>query len=396
MAIDLNFNEQQRLIQETAQQFFASNCLPSVVRKYENSEDPFPRDLWRKMAKLGWLGMCFPEKYEGLGCSFIDLYALYIEFGRHLVPSPHLDTVALGGALVAKLGDEGQKSRILPAISRGEAILSLAIMEPDGLYGPEGVVLAARPRGDGFVLSGIKVLAPYAGQANWLVCPVRTGAGNGPDGISIFLIDQHAPGVSMERTMNMAGYPLYTVTFADVTVSAADALGSIDLAWPALNEEMMKAAVLQSAMVIGAGERVLDITVAYAKERVQFGEPIGKHQAVQYLTTDVAIQGHTARLLALQAAWRIDSGRSFLREASLAKAAANKAAAGMTHASHEVHAGIGFMIDYDLQLYTMRCKHWEYNLGDARYHLERAMVESEGRHTLFEAAGEPARAMVEA
>jgi alkylation response protein AidB-like acyl-CoA dehydrogenase len=199
----------------------------------------------------------------------------------------------------------------------------------------------------------------------------------------------------MERTVNMAGYPLYAVTFADVALSAADALGPIDRAWPALNEEMMKAAVLQSAMVIGAGERVLDITVGYAKERVQFGVPIGKHQAIQYLTTDVAIQGHTARLLALQAAWRIDSGRSFLREASLAKAAASKAAAGMTHASHEVHAGIGFMIDYELQLYTMRCKHWEYNLGDARYHLERAMVESEGRHTLFESAGEPARTMVE-
>jgi alkylation response protein AidB-like acyl-CoA dehydrogenase len=107
---------------------------------------------------------------------------------------------------------------------------------------------------------------------------------------------------------------------------------------------------------------------------------------VQYLTTDVAIHAQTVRLLALHAAWKIDTGRPFLREASLAKAAASKAAAAMTFASHEVHAGIGFMVDYDLQLYTMRGKYWEYNLGDYRYHLERAMAESEDRLVMFEPA----------
>jgi alkylation response protein AidB-like acyl-CoA dehydrogenase len=176
----------------------------------------------------------------------------------------------------------------------------------------------------------------------------------------------------------MGGYPLYAVTFKDVAVKATDALGPIGGGWAALDKVMMKAAVLQSAMVLGAGERVLDISVDYAKQRVQFGEPVGKHQAVQYLCTDVAIQAHVTRLLSLRAAWRIDSGRSFLREAALAKAAASKAAGAMTFAAHEVHAGIGFMSDYDLQLYTQRAKHWESNLGDRRYHLERVMAESEG------------------
>jgi alkylation response protein AidB-like acyl-CoA dehydrogenase len=167
------------------------------------------------------------------------------------------------------------------------------------------------------------------------------------------------------------------VRFSGVAVAAADALGPIGGAWPALEAAMAKAGVLLSAVVVGAGERVLEISANYARERVQFGEPIGKHQAVQYLVSDIAIHTRNARLLALQAAWRIETGQSFLREASLAKAYACKAASALTFAAHEVHAGIGFMVDYDLQLYTRRAKHWEYSLGDQRHHLEQVMAETE-------------------
>jgi alkylation response protein AidB-like acyl-CoA dehydrogenase len=131
--------------------------------------------------------------------------------------------------------------------------------------------------------------------------------------------------------------------------------------------------MLQSAMVVGAGQKVLEMTVEYAGEREQFGTPIGKHQAVQYLCTDIAMHCHLTKLLTLQAGWRIDTGQPFHREAALAKASASRAAAAMTFASHEVHAGMGFMLEYDLQLYTLRGKHWEWNLGDTRYHLEQAM-----------------------
>ena len=376
MAIDLNFTEQQQLIQKTAHDFFQRYSPPALVRRYENSDEEFPRDLWRQMAELGWLGMSFPAAHGGLECSFLDMYVLYIELGRHLVPCPHLETVALAGELVAALGDEAQKARILPAIAEGEAILACAIMEPEGLYGPAGVAMPARRDGQRYVLDGVKVLVPYGQSADWLVCAVRTGGmPSSPEGVSLFLVGAHAPGVSMERTLSMSGYPLYAVTFTEVAVEAADALGEVGGAWPTLHAVMMKAAVLQAAMVVGAGERVLEMSVAYAKERVQFGEPIGKHQAVQYLVTEIAMQAHRTRQLALHAAWRIDSGRTFLREASLAKATASRAAAVMTFSAHEVHAGIAFIVDYDLQLYTQRAKHWESHLGDQRYHLERVMAE---------------------
>jgi acyl-CoA dehydrogenase len=384
MAIDLNFNEQQQLIRRTAAEFFTANCGPAVARKYENSEDPFPRDLWGKMADLGWLGMSFPAEYDGLETTFLDMYALYIEMGRHLAPSPHLDTVALCGELVAALGTDAQKKRILPRIGAGDAILSFAFMEPDGLYDPDGVTLAAKANGGGHVLNGVKTLVSYAGSANWMVVAARTGGTDDVEGITLFLVDPKAEGVSLERTSNMGGYPLHTVAFADVAVGPDEVLGPIGSAWTTLDAVMLKAGVLQSAMIQGAGEKVLEITVGYARDRVQFGEPIGKYQFVQRLVTDVAVEAANLRLLALHAAWKIDSAQPFAREASLAKAAASKAAAAMTFASHEVHAGIGFMNDYDLQLYTMRCKHWEYNLGDARHCLKRAMNESEGKLICFE------------
>lgn len=372
MAINLDFNEEQQLIWNSAREFFAKRCPPELARKYQNSVEDFPRDLWKEMADLGWLGMNLPAEYDGMDCGFLDAYGIYVEAGRTLAPAPLLEVVAIGAELLARLGSDAQKQALLPGIAAGDKIVTLAIMEPDGRYGAEGVTLSAASSGDGYRLNGTKLLVACAGSADRLIVAARTGGG-GEEGISLFLVDPKAPGVSIERTKNIGGYPLYAVELSNVSVSASEALGAVGKAWDTLDTVMMKAAVLQAAMVVGAGERVLEIAVGYAKDRVQFGTPIGKHQAVQYLCTDIAIAQHMTRLLTLHAAWRIDAGLPFLREAALAKASASKAAAKMTFAAHEVHAGIGFMIDYDLQLYTLRGKHWEFNLGDARHHLELAV-----------------------
>lgn len=375
MAINLRLDEQQQLIQDSAREFFGKSCSPAVVRAYHNNPAEFPDAVWREMAELGWLGMSLPAAYGGLECSFLDTFALYVEMGRSLAPTPHLATIEQAALLIAELGSEEQKKRLLPRIIRGDVMVSLALMEPEGLYGPEGVGLPARRDGDRFILDLTKVLVPNLASAELLLCAVRTGSGKGPAGISLLLVDSRAPGIEVEPTPNIGGYPLYTVSFNDVTVSAKDAVGEIDGIWPALDRVLMRAAVLQSAMVVGAGERILEMAANYAKTRVQFDEPIGKHQAVQYLVSDIAIHEDITRVTALQAAWRISVGKPFLREAALAKAAANRATAAMTHAAHEVHAGIAFMEDYDLQLYTRRGKHWETNLGDTRYHLDRAVAE---------------------
>lgn len=376
MGIDLNLNDEQRLIQETAHDFFDRHSPPEKVRASENQADEFSRDLWNKMAELGWVGMPFPDDFGGLDCSILDMYGLYLELGRYLVPCPHLDTVVIGGGLVAALGNAEQKQRILPEIAAGKMIVSPAIMEPEGVFGPNGIKIAATRAGDGFVLNGTKALVPYVKSAAWLVVAARTGKAAGESGITLFLVDPGATGVTCEALPNMARYPLYAVSFADVAVTPDNVLGTVDQAWAALDDVVMKAAILQSAMIAGGGDRVLEMSADYAKERVQFGQPIGRHQAVQYLVTDIAIDVHLTKLLTLQAAWRATEGLPFKREAALAKAQASKAASVMIHRAHEVHAGIGFMNDYDLGLFTRRAKNWETNLGDYRYHLERAMAET--------------------
>lgn len=376
MGIDLQLSEEQELIGTTANEFFEKHCPPKLVRECESGSPEFPEALWRQMAGLGWLGMPFPERYGGLELDMLDMVPLYVELGRHLVPCPVLDTVALAGGLVCALGSEQQKKALLPAIARGDSTIASAIMEPDGGYGPEAIQLKATRNGSGFLLNGTKVLVACAHSADRLLCAARTATGVNEHGISLFLVDPGAPGATIEPTPNIAGYPLYAIAFENVSVAEESVVGEVDSAWPALYETSMKAAVLQSATVVGAGERLLAMTTDYAREREQFGRPIGKYQAVQYLCSDIAIHCHHTRLLTLQAAWRIDSGRSFLREAALAKASASRGAAAMTFAAHEVHAGVAFVTDYDLQLYTRRAKHWEYNLGDLRYHLDRACEES--------------------
>ncbi len=370
MAIDFHFDEQQKLIRDSAREFFRKHCPPAAVRAAAKATEDFPAELWAGMADMGWLGITVAEEFGGLGASFLDLYVLYPEMGRFLVPAPHLDAVVVGAGLVSALGSVEQKQAILREVVAGKLLIAPALTDTGG-FGAEDITTEARGANGGYVLNGTKLLVMAAGAANLLVVAARIA---GAEGVSLFLIDAAAPGVAREKLPNIAGYPLYAVTFTDVSVGAEGLLGEAGGAWPALEAVLDKAAVLQAAMVAGAGERVLEIAVDYAKNRVQFGTPIGKHQAVQYLCTDVAVaQRHTA-LLALHAAWRIDRGLPVAREASLAKAMAAKAAAVMTFSAHEVHAGIGFMEDYDLSMYTRRAKHWESHLGDRRHHLERAIA----------------------
>lgn len=363
MAIDLTFTDEQELIGRSARDFLASESTPAVVRKAEAAAEDFPAALWKKMAEMGWTGMSLPESFGGAGCNVIDLLPLYMELGRHIAPVPLLD-VELAAGLVAALGSEAQKKRLLPGVASGTTIVVPAIMEPEGVYGAEGIRLAAT----GNALSGSKVLVPCAASAQALVVGARSAKG-----VSLFLVDPNAKGVTLERTPTLTGERLYAVTFDGV---AGEPLGADGAGGPALDDALMRAAILQTAIAVGGGERVLEITTGYAKDRVQFGKPIGSYQAVQYLCTDIAIEVHLARLHMLQAAWRQASGQAWKREAAMAKASASKAAAILINRSHEVHAGIGFMLDYDLQLWTRRAKHWEWNLGDHRYHLERSLAEA--------------------
>jgi alkylation response protein AidB-like acyl-CoA dehydrogenase len=366
--IDLEFSEQQELVQGTAREFFQTHCPRSRVRELEASELGYAPELWRRMAELDWLGLTYPERLGGAGGGLLDLYVIYVEMGRALVPTPHLASAVLAGEVLLRAGSPEQCARLLPAMARGELLVAPALLEADGELGAQAVQLAAARDGSGWRLDGAKVLVPYAHVAGQLLVAAR--AGGPPDGVALFLVEPGARGVGIERLDNIAGYPLFAITFDAVAVAASSAVGAPGRGWQALEPVLQRATALQCAEIVGAGEAVLDIAVSYAKDRQQFGQPIGRFQAVQYLCSDVAIDLHLTSLLARQAAWRLDAGEPAAREVALAKAQASVAAQHMVRQAHEVLAGHGFMLENDLQLYTRRAKHWEYNLGDARHHRE--------------------------
>ena len=379
MPIDLTLDEHQQLLQRSAYDLFRRHCTPEAIRDVEADGTGYQPEVWQAMAGLGWLGITFPEPYGGGGGSFLDLYPIYEEMGRFAVTSPHLDTVAVAGDVILRAGGEEHREVVLPAISAGRCVISLATLEADGAFGPPSVTLPAERRGSAYVLRGTKLLVAYAPAADRFLVTVRTGDGAGgngrpggapggfEDGISLLLVDAHLPGISCTPMRNIAGLPLYAVTFEDVTVPTDALIGPPGGGWAAFSSAVTKAAVLQTATIVGAGRRVLEMTSQYAKDRQQFGSPIGRYQAVQYLVTDILIDLHRADLLARQAAFRIDAGMSFERQAAIAAAFGKRAAAHLHRQAHEVHAGVAFMVEHDLTLYSRRSKYWENNLGDARY-----------------------------
>jgi alkylation response protein AidB-like acyl-CoA dehydrogenase len=378
MPIDLTLDEHQQLLQRSARDLFRRHCTPEAIREVEADGIGYQPRVWQEMAGLGWLGITFPEPYGGSGGSFLDLYPLYEEMGRFAVPSPHLDTVAVAGDVILRAGSEDHREVVLPAISAGRCVISLATLESDGAFGPRSVTLAAEGRGDTYVLAGTKLLVAYAPAADRFLVTVRTSDGKtagdsrdgreGPeDGISLLLVDARSSGITWSPMRNIAGLPLYALTFEDVAVPSNALLGPPGRGWAAFSSAVTRAAVLQTATIVGAARRVLEMTSQYAKDRQQFGSPIGRYQAVQYLVTDILIDLHRADLLARQAAFRIDAGMSFERQAAIAAAFGKRAAAHLHRQAHEVHAGVAFMVEHDLTLYSRRSKYWENNLGDARY-----------------------------
>jgi alkylation response protein AidB-like acyl-CoA dehydrogenase len=366
VAIDLSFDDDQRMLQQSARDFFRRKYPSETVRALEADAVGYSVDDWREMARLGWLGITFPEQYGGGGGRFLDLYPFSVELGRHLVPSPHLDTVAFAAGLLLAVGTDAQRESLLRRVAHGDCIVIPAVLDTDGSLGPDSVTSTARRRNGDYVVDGTKLLVPFAASADLFLCPVRVDDG----GVSLLLVDARADGITLEPLPNIAGHALSALRFNGVATPAENLVGGEGDGWEPLRDAALKAAVLQTATIVGAAEAVLDMTNQYAKDREQFGHPIGQYQAVQYLVTDILFDLHRADLLARQAAFRIDAGKPFVREAAIAVAFGKRAAAHLHRQAHEVHAGVAFIDEHDLQLYSRRSKFWENHLGDARFYEE--------------------------
>jgi len=366
--MDLKLTEEQEMLRASARDFLTARCPKSLVRAMETDERGYPPALWKEIAGLGWTGLVFPEEYGGSGMSFLDLAILLEETGRACLPGPLFTTVVLGGLTLLDGGSPAQKKAYLPAIARGEAIVTLALTEPDGGYGPGSVTVTAEPSGAGYVINGPKLFVPDAHVADHLLVVTRTGPAE--DAISLFLVDAGTAGMTVSPLKTMAGDKQSEVVFNRVTVPADRLVGGLHQGWPIVQRAIERAAVARCCEMVGYMQRALDMTVDYAKDRKQFSRAIGSFQIVQHYCSMMATDVDGARFATYQAAWRIGQGLPATREVAIAKAWMNDAFTRVITLAHQVHGAIGCTIDHDLQFYTRHGKAADLSYGDGDHYRE--------------------------
>ena len=340
--MDMEFTEEQQALQTTARSFLSTESPLSAAREMEASEDGFSRELWKKMADLGWLGLPHSEDVGGSGMGSVELVVLAKELGRTLCPSPCIQTVILAGGAIAAAGSDEQKQRLLPAIISGETVIAFALQEENALYDARGVSAKAAKDGDGYVLNGTKMFVEFASAADRVLVVART-AGEAPanEGLTLFLVDPNDVNVQLEPLNTMARDRQFQMKLDGVKVRPEDVIGTPGKAWDALEGVIERGVVALCGYMVGASESIHATTTAFAKERIQFGRPIGSFQAIQHYLALSITEILAADTTVFYAAWTLDEGEPSREIVAKAKAFAGDTFRKASDLGAQIHGGIG-------------------------------------------------------
>ena len=364
--MDLSLNQAQEMLKTTAQDFIQREYPKEKLLELEKTDTGCTPELWERAAALGWLGMPIPTEYGGEGLSLTDTAILFQELGRGPVPGPHFSSGVLGSLLLLEGGTDAQKRQWLPQVCQGSVVLAAALGEPDRSWGPGAVQMMPEQRNGNYVLNGTKLFVQDASMATHLLCGVRTGQGD--DGVGLLLVDASLPGVAV-RTL--PGFLAQTseVTFNNVTVPSSELLGEATQGgWRVLEAALQKALPVLCAYQVGGCEAVFDMSVAYSRTRVQFGTPVGRFQRVQDHIINLVNHLDAARWTTYEALWKLDTDRPARDAVHLAKAITAEGHYQACNYAHEVHAGVGSMLEYGLAMHTKMSRTLYSYLGDPRYH----------------------------
>jgi alkylation response protein AidB-like acyl-CoA dehydrogenase len=364
--VDLDFSAEQQALRGMVREVCRDYSTIEVVRAMEDDPRGFPEELWKQLAEVGLLAIRIGEAHGGAQQGLLETAIVYEELGRALAPVPHFVSCIVSAGVLERGGDEAQK-RWLAGIADGSALLTPAWLEPERGYGPAGVALRATADGDGFRLDGTKRHVAFASAADRLIVVARSA--DGEAGIDLFLVDPAAEGVRLTQQLSLASDTRYRVDLEGVRVGAADRIGDAGTGWATLCDVLYEGAVLNAAWANGACEQALEITAAYAKERVQFGKPLAAFQALAHYLADARTQLDGSRTLAHQAAWAHDAGRPIDELAPMAKLFACQTFRDATARCEQIWGGIGFTVECDIQLFFRRAKQLQLSWWDTR-HLE--------------------------
>jgi len=364
--LDLDFTQEQEMLRGMVRGLCSELSPLERVRELEDDPDGVHRELWQRFGELGLCGLMVPESAGGSGMSLLDGVVLYEELGRSLAPLPHFVSCVLSAAAITEAGSPAQQAELRGGIASGETIATVGWLEPGGGYKPRGVQLAARADGDGFVLDGAKEHVPFAAAADLVVVLARSG--DDDTDIDLFVVEAGAPGLSLDQRMSISSDTQYRATLDGVHVGAGARLGTPDAAagagWEAWQRAMHSGAILAAAQAVGGASAALEMTVEYAKERRQFDKALAEFQAVSHYLADARTALDGAELLVYEAAWAHSTGRSTERLAPMAKLFACRTYREITAMCQQVFGGIGFTVEYDIQLYFRRAKQLQLSWWD--------------------------------
>lgn len=371
--MNFSFSEEQEFLRETARRFLDDKAPLDRVREIMESDDAGDAELWQEMAGLGWQAMAIPEAYGGAGYGFLELMVLLEEMGRSVFPAPFLSTVVLGATVIEAQGSDDQKTSLLTGIATGTLKVALAINEPNGRWDADGIEMIARRVGDEYVLDGTKRFVIDGHSADTLLVAARSEGSEGTDGVTVLAVPADVDGVSMAKQESLdQTRPLADVTFTSVRVPVSDVLGEAGSAWAAIERALTVASVALAAEAVGGAQACLDMAVDYAKDRIQFGRPIGSFQAIKHMCADMLVSVESAKSAAYYAAWAVDEDDEELGiVAPLAKAYCTEAYFKAAADNIQIHGGIGFTWEHDAHLYFKRAKSIELLFGSPADHRAR-------------------------
>jgi alkylation response protein AidB-like acyl-CoA dehydrogenase len=383
--MDTLLSEEETMLQRTTREFLEAECPVRLVRDMETDDTGYAPALWQKIADLGWLGMALPERYGGQDLPLVYLGIIMQELGRALAPLP-LHSTMVAALTIAKDGSTSQCQEILPAVVRGDMILTWAFSEADPRLRPEAIAtLAVADAGD-FVINGTKLFVDNFHVANRCLVVCRTDpASSSHQGLSLFIVDPTSPGISQTPLTTLAKDKQSEVVFTNVRVPKANLVGELHHGWPIVERLLDRATVLLCAQMLGATRKDAEMAIEYAKNRVAFGRPIGAFQAIQHLCADMIMWVDGGQLLTYEALWKMDRGLPAGVEVSQAKAFCNEKCEAVVRSSQTIHGGIGFMLEFDLHLWFRRVSAWAMRLGTSYEHrarVARALIDHPGRVVL--------------
>jgi alkylation response protein AidB-like acyl-CoA dehydrogenase len=360
--MDLDFTDEQQMLREMVRGVCTAYAPTPAIREIEDDPIGYPAELWKQLGALDIIGLLIPAEYGGSEMSPIEGAILYEELGRSLAPSPHFVSAVMSAGVLLRAGSHEQKQSLLPRIASGEIVMTTAWIEPHHGFGPEGIALTATADGDSFVLDGTKWHVPFAQAADGFVVLARTDAG-----VDLFTVDASSDGITTSQQLTIASDAQFEVQFDGVRASRGSRIGGAGSGWDTWHNTMLDGIVLLAAQAVGGARFAFDATVQYAKDRQQFDKPLGAFQAIAHYLADASATVEGATILVYEAAWARANGRPIDLLAPMAKLFACQTFRDVTAMGHQVHGGMGFTVECDMQLYFRRAKQLQVSWWNDRY-----------------------------